>query len=350
MESHVNVAKAFSGLLQPSQLNTLTGLTNSSSLVEAVQKFEAFFIQSMLKSMRSASLSTGLFDSDKSNFYRDWHDQQLAGNLASKETFAVAKLLRRQFADNNETPLPTNSLGSDALFKRSSFAAIGRTNESSDATVVASVATSAPDGIDPVKTNLKQLVTKKISENTKILRQSDFSTPEQFVQQVYPYAKQAASKLKTSADVLVAIAALETGWGVHVPKANSGQDSFNYFGIKANNWQGQTVTNMTQEFDGEKMIMIKDNFRAYQSPADSFNDFVEFLLTNPRYQDAIKQGNDSNAFVAELQKAGYATDPNYAKKVHSILNGSILKNAIYSLHETETTEKLVSNVETKNTH
>ncbi len=350
MESHVNVAKTFGSLLQPNQLNTLTGLTKSSSLVDAVQKFEAFFIQSMLKSMRSASLSTGLLDSDKSNFYQDWHDQQLAGNLASKETFAVAKLLRKQFPGNNKSPIPSTSLGSDALFKRSSFAAIGRSNDSADATVVASLGATATNGIDPVKTKLKQLVTKKISENTKVSHSSDISTPQQFVQQVYPYAKQAASKLNTSADVLVAIAALETGWGAHTPKANSGQESFNYFGIKAKNWQGQTVTNMTQEFDGEKMIMIKDNFRAYQSPADSFNDFVDFLLTNPRYEDAVSHSSDSKAFVAELQKAGYATDPNYAKKVNSILNGSILKNAIYSLHETETAEKLVSNVETRNSH
>ena len=106
MESHVNVAKTLSGLLQPNQQNVVSDSIHTSELGDAVQKFEAYFIQSMLKSMRSASLSSGLLDSDKSDFYRDWHDQQLASDLASKETFAVAKLLRRQFVGESEGLAP----------------------------------------------------------------------------------------------------------------------------------------------------------------------------------------------------------------------------------------------------
>ena len=123
MDTHVNVAKTLGGLLQPNHLPALSGVGRGSNLSEAVQKFEAFFIQSMLKSMRSASLSTGLFDSDKSNFYRDWHDQQLASDLASKETFAVAKLLRRQFdgGTNNDSASQIN-LKTDPIFQRSEYA------------------------------------------------------------------------------------------------------------------------------------------------------------------------------------------------------------------------------------
>ena len=345
MESHVNMAKAFGGLLQPDQLNRIGVDRNASELNNAVQKFEAFFIQSMLKSMRSASLSTGLLDSDKSDFYHEWHDQQLASDLASKETFAVASLLRQQFTGDSKSSLTNNSVNSDPLFRRSPFSAPNEQvmNENSKTTVVASLAPVSKDKIDPIKTTLKQLVTKNVPDDIRTSRSTVFSTPAQFVQQIYPHAERAATKLNTSADVLVAIAALETGWGLHTPKAHSGQDSFNYFGIKARNWQGREVSNVTREFDGEKMIVIEDDFRAYETPADSFNDFAEFLLSNPRYQDAIKNSSDTSAFIVELQKAGYATDPNYAKKLHSIIDGTILRNAIQSLDEIDSTGKVVSN-------
>ncbi len=309
MESHVNVAKVFSSFMQANTLNGNNGSAQISKLSNAVQKFEAFFIQSMLKSMRSASLATGLFESDKSNFYRDWHDQQLAGDLASKETFAVANLLRGQFGGETVQPTPSASLTSGTLFRRSAYSQIGKST-------------------NPNKTTLKQLVTKELSRPTIRPNIITPSTPVEFVQQVYPHAQRAATKLNTSADVLVAIAALETGWGLHTPKTNLNQDSYNYFGIKANDWKGPTVTSTTKEFDGEKMIEIKDNFRAYSSPAESFSDFAEFLLNSSRYQDAVKSSNDDKTFVKELQKAGYATDPNYTKKVISILDGSILREAI----------------------
>lgn len=349
MESHINSAKDFTSLLQAKQLNDISATGRPTELADAVQKFEAFFIQSMLKSMRSASLSTGLLDSDKSDFYQDWHDQQLASDLASKETFAVAKLLRRQFV--GETDASNKSLQEDSLFRNSSFSSQGSAVNAVDkATLVAVLDKPIGNTTDTINTTLKQLVTKEITENTEIKSKLAPSTPEQFVQQVYPHALHAATKLNTSADVLVAIAALETGWGLHTPKGNAVHDSFNYFGIKANHWSGSKVSNITKEFDGEKMVVIQDEFRAYATPAESFNDFAEFLLSNPRYQDAIKNSKDSREFVNELHKAGYATDPNYAKKINSILDGSILKNAIHSLDGQQAAGKVVSNIEANNTH
>lgn len=327
MESHVNVAKALSGLLQKSTLNGHAGSAQTSKLSNAVQKFEAFFIQSMLKSMRGASLASGLFESDKSNFYRDWHDQQLAGDLASKESFAVANLLRGQFSGETVQPTPSTSLTTDPLFRRSAYSQIGKSTI-------------------PNKTTLKQLVTKEITETALIPNKTIPSTPELFVQQVYPHAQRAATKLNTSADVLVAIAALETGWGLHTPKTKLNQDSYNYFGIKANNWNGPAVTSPTREFDGNNMIDVNDSFRAYTSPAESFDDFAEFLLNSSRYRDALKISHDDQIFVKALQNAGYATDPNYANKVISILDGSILKDAISSQIGSEQTANITLSLET----
>ena len=346
MDSHINLAKTLGGLFQSNQLTSSPTTVSNSGLGEAVQKFEAFFIQSMLKSMRSASLSTGLFDSDQSNFYRDWHDQQLAGDLAANETFAVAKLLRGQFdaGSQNGTTGQIN-IKTDPLFQRSDYSSEAKAYEKP--VLTASIDPILKNDIYSNNIDLKQRVTKEIKESTEITKFSNLSTPVQFVQQIYPYAQRAATKLNASADVLIAIAALETGWGMHTPKAQYGQDSFNYFGIKANNWQGSEVSNATKEFDGEKMIDVMDKFRAYESPADSFDDFAEFILSNPRYKAAVQHSENSAKFVNELQKAGYATDPNYAKKVHSILNGSILKNAIHSLNESNKSADLLSSYESQ---
>ncbi len=309
MDLNGTTSKILSGLIQGNSLNQIHNQGQSTRLGDAVQKFEAFFIQSMLKSMRGASLASGLFETDKSNFYRDWHDQQLAGDLASKETFAVAKLLRQQFGGEGVKPTPTTSLSSSVVFRRSPYAQIN-------------------SSIDNKNTTLKQLVTKELSDVVDKRGKNAALSPDQFVQQVYPYAQRAATKLNTSADVLVAVAALETGWGLHTPKSSGNVESFNYFGIKANNWDGLAATSTTKEFDGEKMIEVRDRFRAYESPAESFNDFANLLLENPRYQRVIHVGHDVSEFAQELQRAGYATDPNYAKKITSILNGSILNNAI----------------------
>ena len=321
MDSQINVTHVLSNTLQENVLNATQVKANTNDLSHAVQQFEAYFIQSMLRSMRSASLSSGLLESDKTNFFRDWHDQQLANDLASKETFAVAKLLRNQFDDAPRQSPQVASLAPTAIFRSSPY-------NQTDSVVI------------PKNTTLKQTVTKEIKEYLTPENKRTLFTPEKFVQQVYPYAEQAASKLQVSADVLIAIAALETGWGVHTPKSSSSQDSFNYFGIKANNWNGAKVTSTTNEFNGEYMIEVTDSFRAYASPEESFNDFASFLLESPRYKDALKFSHNANKFVHALQKAGYATDPNYAKKVISILNGTILKSAISSIDTSEVTANL----------
>lgn len=307
MDAQANLSKVFTGLLTPNGVLGASAPSNPKSIGSAVQKFEAYFIQTMLKSMRSASLAKGLFESEKSNFYRDWHDQQLASDLSSKENFAIAKLLRQQFGGKAVRPTPSTSIASSHTFRRSPYASIGKSDAEN-------------------KTNLKQSIIKEITKSIKKSAHENLSGPEKFINEMYPFAQRAASKLNTSADVLIAIAALETGWGVHTPKSRANGDSFNYFGIKANNWKGPKLINETKEFDGKKMIEVKDSFRMYRSPEESFNDFAKFLLSSPRYQNAVTAGRNPEVFIHELQKAGYATDPNYAEKVISILNGEFLRS------------------------
>jgi len=118
---------------------------------------------------------------------------------------------------------------------------------------------------------------------------------------------------------LLAQAALETGWGKSLPCDVDGTPSFNFFGIKAgNSWQGDSVSVKTLEFEGGVPVPQKAKFRAYDSPAESFRDYVEVLRNNPRYADALNTGGDTKAFASALQRGGYATDPRYAMKIETI--------------------------------
>lgn len=144
-------------------------------------------------------------------------------------------------------------------------------------------------------------------------------SPEAFVQQLWPCAKEAGEALGIDPRHLLAQAALETGWGKSLPCDADGTPSFNFFGIKAGaTWQGDSVSARTLEFEGGVPIPQKAKFRAYNSPAESFRDYVEVLRNNPRYAEALNTGSDAKAFASALQRGGYATDPRYAMKIETI--------------------------------
>ncbi|MCL4146820.1 UNVERIFIED_CONTAM: hypothetical protein GTU68_007132, partial [Idotea baltica] len=145
-------------------------------------------------------------------------------------------------------------------------------------------------------------------------------SPNEFVELAYEYAKEPAERLGVDAEVLVAIAALETGWGSHVPKDAAGSSN-NYFGIKADSrWNGDHVASQTLEFEGGAFNELKQSFRAYDSLKESFEDYAEFLLGNDRYSYALEFAGDAKKFLSEIQNAGYATDPNYANKILNVLD------------------------------
>ncbi|QKZ03602.1 flagellar assembly peptidoglycan hydrolase FlgJ [Pseudomonas eucalypticola] len=146
-----------------------------------------------------------------------------------------------------------------------------------------------------------------------------FSTADDFVATMMPLAKDAAARIGVDPSVLVAQAALETGWGRSVMRDDSGKSSHNLFGIKASgNWQGDQARAITSEFRNGKMVKETAQFRSYDSYADSFHDLVTLLQSNDRYQGVVKSADNPEQFVRELQKAGYATDPNYASKISAI--------------------------------
>jgi flagellar protein FlgJ len=142
---------------------------------------------------------------------------------------------------------------------------------------------------------------------------------EDFVTQVWPHAQRAAAALGVSPQALVAQAALESGWGKHVSGDN------NLFGIKAgSSWTGATKSLSTSEVSNGQTHRETASFRSYASIGDSFDDYVKMLKTSPRYAAALGSGYDTQRFAGALQKAGYATDPNYASKISSIAHGSMI--------------------------
>jgi flagellum-specific peptidoglycan hydrolase FlgJ len=110
-------------------------------------------------------------------------------------------------------------------------------------------------------------------------------------------------------------ACLESGFG----KSGLSQKNFNCFGIKAQEgYKGDKSEWDTDEyFDGKTKSTIKSNFRSYSGIKESFMDYGRFLKENKRYSAAFAI-KEPHAFLKEVIKAGYATDPNYLSKADSI--------------------------------
>jgi len=144
--------------------------------------------------------------------------------------------------------------------------------------------------------------------------------PKEFIEMIKRPAKNIQEEHGIPAAVIIAQAALETGWLRHQIKDKyTGENSYNLFGIKAHGgWKGKTVTIDTHEFVNGERVKVEDEFRAYDCFEDSILDHMEFLFQNPRYTDTLTADNPIE-FARELQKAGYATDPDYADKLISIM-------------------------------
>lgn len=126
-------------------------------------------------------------------------------------------------------------------------------------------------------------------------------------------AKPTAEKIGISPAAIVSQAVLETGWGASAIGNN-------LFGIKAGaGWTGKRQHVLTREVIGGNDVMMYDWFRDYDSPADSFADHYRFLVENTRYKRAgVFDAETDDEYFEALQRAGYATDPNYARTLKAV--------------------------------
>lgn len=137
-------------------------------------------------------------------------------------------------------------------------------------------------------------------------------------------ADEASRTTGIPAKFLLGQAALESGWGKREIVGSDGRVSHNLFGIKAtSSWKGRVVEAVTTEYVNGAPQLRKEKFRAYDSYADAFRDYAKLLSKNPRYENVIANAQDASSFARGLQRAGYATDPNYAAKLTRIINNSL---------------------------
>lgn len=250
------------------------GAPQDEATIRAVaRQFEALLMQQVLKSARAANLGDDLASGPGSDTYKDLFDQQMAQQLSAGRGLGIADVLVRQLSGIGGPP------------------------------AMASVSTPAPIGI-PVPTTPPL----RGAANAEPLP----ADPEQFIRSVWPQAEAAARELGLPTEVVVGHAALESGWGRHRPAG----DSNNLFGIKADaGWRGARARSETSEVRDGVERREQAEFRRYDSTAQSFSDYVQFLRSNPRYATALAHGGDARQFAQGLQKAGYATDPHYASKL-----------------------------------
>lgn len=152
---------------------------------------------------------------------------------------------------------------------------------------------------------------------------------DEFVKSIWPYARQAANLLGLDPKILMAQAALETGWGQFVAKDANGSSSNNLFNIKsASNNADEAVQVKTTEYIADTPIKMNASFRKYQSVEHSFNDYVSLIKGNERYEAALANSSDPERYVDELHRAGYATDPQYTSKILAIYHGDELQQSL----------------------
>jgi len=149
-------------------------------------------------------------------------------------------------------------------------------------------------------------------------------TQVDFVSRMFPHAQAAQRATGVRAEFIVGQAALESGWGRAEMRHSDGRPAHNLFGIKAGgSWSGRTVDVLTTEYvDGQARKSV-EKFRAYDSYADAFTDWARLMTGSSRYGEVLKAGTSAGDFASGLQRAGYATDPNYARKLERTIERAL---------------------------
>jgi flagellar protein FlgJ len=243
---------------------------------EVAKQFEALFMQELMKSMRAATLSSGMLENEGSKLGTDLLDQQFATQMTGLPgglSEAITRQLERQMG-MTPGPIPV-----------------------------------------PAKT-------------LPLLPERSVRIPDKaaagFVQQHTQAAQAAEGATGIPAAFMIGQAAHESGWGRREILNADGTPSHNLFGIKAGaDWKGAVAETTTTEFVDGRAVKTVARFRAYASHAESFADYARLMKNSPRYQPVLAQGQDAGSFAAGLQRAGYATDPAYAEKLTRVINTTL---------------------------
>jgi len=320
------------------------------ALPAVAKQFEAIFTQMMLKSMRDANASVGsdLAGSEQVNSYRDMFDQQLSLTLANGHNgLGIAKMLVHQLGGKPDAVTDASAAhglpGSTAGVLNANVRALLQLGASGDSTggegtpdtagnIGIAAMPSTADAGSAWRDTLGRLAQGALDVAGTAAKLLPGGDPVNFVRALAPHAAEAAKQLGVSVRALLAQAALETGWGKHLPSHGNGNSSNNLFGIKAGGgWAGDKVSVPTLEYENGVAVRKRDQFRAYDSPSESFSDYARLLTDNPRYAQALGQGENVAGFARALVRGGYATDPSYVAKITAIANSAQMREALAGL-------------------
>jgi peptidoglycan hydrolase FlgJ len=243
---------------------------------QAAGQFEAVFMNLLLKSMRDALPQEGMLDSSSTKSFTSMYDQQLTQKMSEKG-IGLADMIVKQLENNGAT---------------------------------GSRARAIPAGPALTLDKLKGAATDAVRSDGAA------GAPQEFVKRMWSSARAAEESTGMPAQFILGQAALESGWGRREIRQPDGSSSHNLFGIKAGaSWKGATVDAVTTEYTGGVARKVTEKFRAYSSYAESFADFARLMTSSPRYAGVLKSGGDAVQFAQNMQRAGYATDPQYADKL-----------------------------------
>ena len=245
----------------------------------AAKQFEALFMQQLMKSMREATMSSGMLDNAGTQMGTEMLDTQFANQMTGLKGGLSDVIMRQLERQMNGSAPPALAVPAAAA--------------------AGAAASSEPAG--------------KLT-----------ATQSDFVRVHTQAARAAEAETGIPATFMVAQAAHESGWGKQQIRNADGSSAFNLFGIKAGaSWKGATTSITTTEvIDGQARKVVA-KFRAYANPEASFKDYAQLMKDNPRYAGVLAAGNNAEGFAQGLQRAGYATDPAYADKLTRVINTTL---------------------------
>ncbi|HEY4297306.1 MAG TPA: flagellar assembly peptidoglycan hydrolase FlgJ [Paraburkholderia sp.] len=285
----------------------------------AAQQFDAVFTQMMLKSMRDATPQDGPFDSHDSATFTSMMDQQLSQQL-SKKGIGVADAMLKQLMRNQGMQVGGGAGGLAGMANALGGANGGAGGDEGQTAALNALAKAYGNA----QANGQLAMGKGYSANSALTPplRGDGSSPkvDAFVDKLAAPAQAASAATGIPARFIIGQAALESGWGKSEIKKVDGSTSHNVFGIKATkDWTGKTVSTVTTEYVNGRPQRTVEKFRAYDSYQEAMTDYASLLKGNPRYAQVINSSHDVAGFANGMQRAGYATDPHYAKKLMSIM-------------------------------
>lgn len=277
---------------------------------KAATQFEALFMKQVLASMRAAMPRSGLWDGPAQSVYEDMLDQQMAQTVSGRRG-GLGEVIARQLSRNVQGGLTVKALGSGVAERApTALAAVRPTRE-----------TPADAGI---RRALAVPETRRAAASTMpdLSRLDDAQTG--FVQRMWPHALLAEQTTGVPAAWIVGQAALESGWGRREIRTADGGVSHNLFGIKAGrNWNGEVAEATTTEYVEGRARRQVERFRAYGSYAEAFTDWARLMVGSARYGAVLRSAGDVRSFSSGMQKAGYATDPEYGAKLERTINRTL---------------------------